>query len=821
MTLLLCSAVSVSGKSEDLRPPFNKKPYLKTCWSQANPWWLPNRSCRYGKGGPDYAWHKYPDDQVLMWKKAAKVCKPYGMTGLQLEVTLAGNGKIYWDASVKKVADGFLEAGNGFKLALFLAVHKAPSLEVAFKQFDNLFDKLRVVLKDHPAIYRLDGAPVMTVYTPSVYSPENWQKIISHVEKKYGRIIILANAWNGGLRNSRKVLSQYLSVFDGISAYANWTDEGQRKFYTMASKLMHENFPQKIFEASVHNAYTVHFHFGGTIPKLMEKYFRSWDNVIQAKPDSIVMTNFFDIYENSRVLPSYELDDILLRTAQYYLEKWRGDKLSLRKSPDIYVSNYTNVLLGQNALFEIDVFPSAVNYTQADITLEICDAKGKVLHAFPPEVVKFDILSHKTFTVPSIKYANELAFFPRLKIKTAQGEQITDLFPPSMLVSGMRPHLLWWSRSLRNMLVINKGTKMWSLNTATNGDIIKYPDCGLAVIQSDAVSNYSGGRNQGGGTLRIMRNGREIVRESSWGLNLDRSLELPNPIAALDWYSLELVNQNDCRYLSAPIWVSGTRAGQTVKLPVFDTNDRIKEINISADRVPFFYYPCNFDTGSLLLDCSGYQHNGFLGGSGYGGGHLDRTAYRHEHLGGLKKQRQPNSPEFIQDGNKNGFYRFKGKQYITIQGGTAFPYASTYEIAIRPEKNGKETGIIGSGNNQLQLSLNPQGYVKVERSSELEGEGGSMNHKSISVSVLSREPVTFKKWNRIAVVYDLEKLSLYLNGKLQGEQSIPPMRGHEVLNVLIVGAKCRRYWQPYEYFSGDIKDIRIYGRNLSSDEFLK
>ncbi len=822
---LLCYGAVISTASsatiqKDLRPKFDKTTYMKSCWSQANPWWRPSRSCRYGAGGPDYAWNNFPKDEKLMWQKVAEVCKPYGLSGVQFEVTLERNGSISWQKSFKNAADGFQAAGNGFKTSLFVSVHKGPENK-AVEQFENLFKKLWPTLKNHPAVYRLNGAPVLIIYTPATYSPETWHKMVTNVEKKYGKIIILANAWTKRLRESPEVLREYLKVFDGISAYANWTDAGQRKFHAMASKIMHEEFPYKIFEASVHNTYTVHFHYGGTIPDLNEKYLKSWTDTIASKPDAIVITNFFDIYENSRIFPSYELDDVLLRTAQYHLDKWRGKKTSKRKGLDVYVSNFTNVLLGQPALFEVLSFPAENQYSKLSLTLEICDAKGKILHTFPSMTLKQNTIDRKVFKLDSLEFADKLALLPKVKIQSRNYKQVIDSFPPTMLVAGMRAHLLWWSRSLRNMLNINKGTKKWSINTVTNGHTMHYPEYGLAVIQSDAISNSSGNWNQGGGTVRIMRNGREIQRKSQWSLDMAQSILLPDPISSLDWYNLELVNNHGCRYISSPIWISGDRYGKQVKLPVISNKHGITEININADRIPFFYYPCNFDAGPLLIDYSGYRHNGFLGGSGYGGGHLARTAYRHEHLGGLKKKKKINSPLFINDKTTGGYYRFNGNQYITIQGGTAFPYASTYEISIKPEKTGKAMGIIGAGNNQIQLSIDPQGYIIVERSSAIEAAGGQKVSSKISVSVRSKKAVKFGKWTRIAAVYDLKNLSLYLDGELQDRKSIAPMSAHEMLNVVIIGGKCRNVWQPYQYYSGDIKKIRIYGRDLSPDEFLK
>jgi hypothetical protein len=144
--------------------------------------------------------------------------------------------------------------------------------------------------------------------------------------------------------------------------------------------------------------------------------------------------------------------------------------------------------------------------------------------------LKQNTIDRKVFKLDSLEFADKLALLPKVKIQSRNYKQVIDSFPPTMLVAGMRAHLLWWSRSLRNMLNINKGTKKWSINTVTNGNTMHYPEYGLAVIQSDAISNSSGNWNQGGGTVRIMRNGREIQRKSQWSLDMAQSILLPDPI---------------------------------------------------------------------------------------------------------------------------------------------------------------------------------------------------------------------------------------------------------------------------------------------------
>ena len=808
---------------KDLRPSFDKRPYLKTCWTQANPWFLPDRLSTEGacKGGPDYAWHRYSQDHVQMWKKVAGIIKPYGMTGIQFELNSLLDGKLIFQEVMLRALEGLKQAGNGVKLMVKWTGHKTTP-EKQIKQFDNLFRELWKTMKTHPNYYRLNGAPVLVVYSSNYVTAERWKKMIDLVEKKYGKIIILANAFKPKLKKSPEIFRKYMQVFDGMTVYANWTSGEQKRFYDMISDIMHNEFPQKIFEISVHNTYTVHYRHSGQFPELNEKYLDSWQDTLSRKPDSLTLTNFFDIYENSRIIPSYELDDIILRTAQFYLEKWRDEKVTQRDKIDIYVSNFTNVLLGKKAKFEVISFPVKNSAENIKITLQLCNAAGKILHEFPSQTFSSRKFKRLVFTVPTTRFIDELALLPRLKVLSGSYRRTTELFPPTMLAVGMRPHVLWWSRSLKNMNNLSSDSRQWLLNNLPAGSVLKYPEDSLAVIRAKLTSNKNvSPSNHYGSLLRIMRNGVEIKRIKRSIFDMSESLELPNPLSSLDWYSLEIVDASERRYLSAPIWVSGKRFGKKVKVPILD-NDIRKIVTVNADRVPFFHYPCKMDNGPILLDRSGYRHNGYLGAKGYSGGHLKRTAYHFEQVGGLKFLKNESAPKFFKEG-KGGFYRFSGKEHIAIQGGTAFPYSATYEIAIRPRRTGRKMTLLASMNDQVKISLAPDGKVIVLRSMKKNGKWKKPFFES-------KSPVEFDSWNRIAVVYDLKQMSLYIDGQFQGSMLVPPiikatekdkLPAHEAMNSIFIGSAIKNWYHPdAPHFEGDIKEIRIYGRNLSPAEFL-
>ena len=111
--------------------------------------------------------------------------------------------------------------------------------------------------------------------------------------------------------------------------------------------------------------------------------------------------------------------------------------------------------------------------------------------------------------------------------------------------------------------------------------------------------------------------------------------------------------------------------------------------------------------------------------------------------------------------------------------------------------------------------------VRAARRSENEGPNGVPRIGSfVERKVESSVKLVPGKWVKIQVLYDLKNLALYVDGAHQGEVASRPIVNHERQTHLIVGAKCGWVWNPKDNFKGDIRGIRVYGRNLSPSEFL-
>ena len=805
-TLIVAALAGVlaAHAAEDHRPTFDKTPYIGTVWSQANPWWLPNKDRVYGRGGPDFAWDRYPRDHVAMWKKVAERCHRYGITGLQMEIIVKNANFV---DEYENALEGFRQSGTGMKAGIFLT---GGSTE---EEFLRTFDKLMPIASKHPNAYLLNGMPVAVIYYLQAFKPADWGKIIEAVEKKHGRIIWLMNA----AQCKEEWLREALPHVDGISMYANWYVGSQRKRFDWIGRLMREEYPQKIFEAAAHTTWAVQFHYGGIWPRLTRKFRESCEVTVAAEPDAFQITNWFDTYENSRAMPSYELDDSMLRIAEHHIARWRGEPVRETDQPDLYVSNYINVLLGQPIAVEVIGFPVKGDDKTVRIQVELVDGAGNLLHTFPAEEMVLDDLKAAVFEIGSENFAGQRAVVPRLRYTWRGHEQKTNPFPQTILVTSIRAHPLFWSRSVRRMIKMG-GTKEWKLNGVTNGGTVRWQGDREDFIHSAATAEPADGeRKERSAWVRILRNGREIDRFAWEDLNFSHLLQIPNPVDTLDWYSLELENDDGGKYLSPPIWVtSGSREGM-VSLPILLPDDSVKTVEVEAARVPFFHYRCDRETGQYLYDSSGYRHHGRISAGRRVNARLQATAYRHEHYGIVRH----NPPKLRQDPDGTGWLQFEGEDFAMIQGGTAFPYACTYELSVRPDAIGEAKAILGTPNGQMSIKILADGIIRAARTQALEGKGGQGPTPANTVEIRSKVPLKAGEWARIAVVYDMKEMTLYINGEKQGAVSAAPNRDHERINVVVFGGGCEFPYYSSPAFKGGIRDVRIYGRNLAPEEFLR
>ena len=806
--IFILFAVCCSGFSSapDYRPKFDKSPYKGTVWTQVNPWWFPAKGRVDDSGGPNYARKKhYAAEQ---WGSAAADSYKYGRLNWQVELHVPAPGFANLMKEMMKQAQK-LKVDTKFSIFLVYYAKGPKNLQKEIDATVRQLDMLKEEFKSSPSIFRVNGAPVISVYTPGYFKPEEWGKVIPAVEKKCGKFIWLLNTCRSPLADSDPVkgaawVKRYIPYFDGVSQYGNYSSTSQQIHDKWLSELMHKEYPHKILELSCQNTYSNHFHFGGTPTKLSLKWRKSFDSVMAAKPDSIVMTNFFDHYENSMILPCYEREDFLLRYAEKRIADWRSESFRKEKTPELVVTNYASIQIGCQKLdFEVIGFPIESEHKKVTLTLDICNTAGKILHTFPEKEMDLTNLSVAEFSVPSEDFSKERGIVPRLRYKWNGKDYKMNYNPMTLISPSIRSYWMFWARSTKNALICNIAKEEWYLNETKAGGTALWQDDGIATFTAFVKPVRGKTARHGGGAVRIMRNGLEHyrTRNKQGDMNLTRSILIPSPADALNWYHMELENSAGNRYQTLPIWVTNNRRQGYVKMPIL-ANKIIKEVEVEKAAVPYFYYPCNRDDGALLVDRAGYMHNGRMNGSGYGGGHLGYTGYYHYHNGAVAPMR---NPVFARDKDGKGYLKYQGKEYILVMGGTAFPGAFTYEISIRPSRIGTKMGVLGTFYNQINVQVEPDGRLKAFRN---------------GANIYSKTKLQAGEWYKIAVVYDLKKLKLYLNGKLEAQASAIPISYHGAMNHMSIGSLFRTLFKTCDYFYGDIREIRLYGRNLPESEFL-
>ncbi len=833
---LLLLGISIGAIAEetpkDLRPKFDKRAYCGTLWTHVNPWWKPNKP-RTGcpLGGPNYARKLYPQNNALgyransvgYWKEAMRECQAKGMTGWQFELVVHTPG--YAD-TLKEAVQAAEELGD-FKLQIFVDLIRdacGGSVEGAIQKLFEQFDLIAEEYKHSEAFFRIDGAPILAVYTSYDFSPDEWLQIQSAFESRYGKAIWLANYWwkTYSADTKQEELRAYMPVFDGCTAYADWAD--QDEIDRRISEVMHNEFPHKIYEAAVHNSWSVHYTHVGVNPHASRKYRTSWESIRKAKPDAVTMTNLFDHWENSLILPCYEREDFLLRYGELMMSQLYGKPFAMRKQPEVVVTSYIDMVAGwRDLLFEVITFPIDDSEKVYSYELELLDESGQVVHAFPKKTIKLDIVHTNVFTIPSSSFVGRL-LIPRLRGFWRDEPCAPLTLPPVWVDPALRNSMMFWARSTANALHSKDGSHDWTLNGMHPGEVV---DWNATQGRGLLAANLEPEEGQTVTCVRVMRNGEEFTSFRHGDLKVHLQTTLPCPLLNDDYYWLEMECADGNRFESLPIWVSARKDNAHTFLP--DMNGSFMAVTLPAGRFPTFYYPCSHDAGQKLVDIGGLQHNGRFNmeqpAEPFGA--LERTGYRH-FVDDMNFVAVPNL--FQTDSDGRGFMHLgESKGFFMMAGSSSFSYSCTYEISLRPAAIGHRMGILGTANGNLNLFLDEAGHVVAQRNmaancnaaididkgNEIETEAETVN-----VSIVSKEPLKAGEWAKVAVVYDCRTLYLYLNGMLQGTATGFPVASHAVVNFLCIGCSLHFLQEPYDFFNGDFRDVRLSGRPLLMEELL-
>ena len=841
LSLVGVSLLSMGSRAE--RPPVDRKAVEKKIFVHCNPWFPIDVVGKHTVGGPNVPWEHYTGGTP--WKRSMEVLSGYGVNGILLEI----NEPTYEIPVFRKLLDG---APDGFQILMHFGFYSKTIDETV----TNIRNVLRPYAKDlagSPHILRLNGRPVLFVYClNNGRTVDYYREVFTRIDREVCPMTYLfcySDLWMKGGWNEAKfetLVRDYLRVFDGVSTYSfSYEDvRVQRREARVLSKVMREN-PGKVFFGGAFTTWTQPFVQAGLEVHLSRNWRESVDLWMSPSvgADAIELTNLFDHFEQSLVYPCYEREDLLLRYLQYAASCWRATPFPREKEPELVLCNYETAQLGWTPLdFEILGFPIDSPVTEVEASIQICDTAGRVLKTLGPRKMDLSRFSSEWFSVPSIDFASERAVVPRLVYRWNGKDRVAPYNPMTILSPSARNYRMYWARSTRNAYerrVREGDSEDWTLDGVHPGGTRRSTADGLGVFSS-RISYHLQDGNPKRGYFRsgVRRDGVEFefTNERHFALTSTLALQLPVPGGALHWYSLEIENRHGRRWQSLPIWETDGSRDRLVTMPILNATNGIVRCEIEDCRVPFFYWPCRRDGLELLLDESGYVHNGHFSTStsgGYNGiNYIGYNLYHNSsvgHAAGFKTL-------FRMDADGRGAIEFGGEDFCKVAGGTAFPGASTYEISVKPKSLGTRMGLLNTSAGHVLLSILPDGRVRAARRAAPISGADQFAYRW--PEVVSRRSIPPNAWTRIAVVYDLEKIALYVDGELQGTSDAPPCyvdlgwgsksnvtTSHENHNLLMIGAETDvtdiDNYKSLNRFKGRLREIRAYGRNLSPEEFLK
>ena len=823
------------------RPALERGPFSKSVWVHANPWFPIHVDPGDSRGGPKMPWINYSKDE--MWEKGFRLIKSYGVDGVVCEIGYSKWYPLGWTDVYRQMLDAAGRVGGDFRVGIFIGALQDTPEEFVEKNLP-LLRPFKEDFRANPHMARIGNRPLVTVYTPARYTPEGWQKVFATFEAEFGPMAFLFNyaeyrIAGQGMPYFEAKLREYLPVFDGVTSYACWKDDvATQKEQAGVLKRVFADFPGKVFQPSAFSNHSRLSDFNAMEIPLSRGWRESVDLWLSEDPDAVMLTNLFDHFENSIVYPCYEREDLWMRYLQYALSKWRGSAFPKERTPELVLCNHVSVLAGWKDLeYEVLGFPIDAEEKTVKVAVQLCDTAGRVLKTLGPETMLLDEFRVVRFGVPSAEFVQERGVVPRLVYKWNGKIRKANYNPMTVISPSMRTSHEFWARSTKNELRVEGGDEaatLWELDGIMPGGTRVPRDGGYGTVYWGglaATAKVDGDVRSGCVRAVLKRDFEEwhsADADAGFGGKRIHSVPMQNCGGSLHWYYLELENAFGRRFQTLPVWeTDGARAGK-VPMPVIQSDGTIVEQAIEGSRVPYFHYPMSHDDGQLVMDASGYGHNACVDDSKYFSPEegLSHTGFNHYHNGAY----QLFTPSlYRRDPDGTGYLHFDGTHSVRVMGGTAFPAASTYEVCLRVPVFGKDMGVFGTDRGQVQLDVLPDGRLRAARRKP------PVKGRVEMVEVYSVKPLETNRWTRVAVVYDLRKLGLYVDGGLQGEVAVAPNRvrfdwgvtlgdyfaSHEQCNHLMIGSGHKGSYYPDREFVGDLRDVRIYGRNLNPKEFLK
>lgn len=680
LSLVLCLLASSSVDAADSRPPFDKSGRVGKIFSHVNDWKFQtftqepmdlDRLLGDSNGSieQDFAYNAHKMEE-------------FGISGIYLQNNLG-------IAPLDAVLEAFRKADNGRTVALFATRPPNASLnpgagveanaEAIARGWIEELRPLNEVMRNHPNYDRVDGYPVIVCYggAPAPRA-EWWAAAVQRVESELGRFVWLRSNhfWD------EKSLEEWIPHLDGITQYSTHGVSFTR-FHEVAEP-MHERWSGKIFEA---NAGVTHqsviqgsvgrdWGYGTEFLRFTLEY------ALGLRPDTLHITNWNDVEENSHIAPSYIRWDSLLRIIRARTREFRGLGEPERVEAELIVTNKIDLILGQMLDIEVLGLPMAPGSKPVTLDLRLSDDAGREIHRFPPRAVRYDKLHAEQFRVQSADLGEGMppaAVYPVLFYEQDGQRHGPYRLRPTRLRLGQTPTDLAWMTPLSawrpdfaaSWAVALPGTRVDWKSLKSGGSAGDATTLGEVLFVSPGdprpvfVYRTIAPAEQGLPTeTRLLLNGtglsdfpRRQSHEGGTTTWFKRSHDAPNTWLEIETFEYKYrkysfgsevlhVREPSSLWVSLPIHLArdlSETALVRVPVPLMPEDDaygritenprmrwesldyrmnEVRELSVPLSRIPVFHYGFDFGTGEMVLDQSGYDHHGWMGDQRTRTGHM-------------------------------------------------------------------------------------------------------------------------------------------------------------------------------------------------------
>ena len=320
-----------------------------------------------------------------------------------------------------------------------------PRLKNTEKMFDSI-DKTLV----SPAVFKHNGALVISSYHGEVFSPEQWKKILAPYRKRYGNKVLFTAelrgtgyGMNAHFRKTngkpsleytegiKKRIRSYLDVVDGVNFSASNHLNNKKKGFpeNVLSIEAYENYiipvfvsvlaekkydGKKLLGLSAHKGYTQVRHTASNLDDEGTRGMRqSITASLEANCDFIIMPEWNEINENTHVEPL--VSNALTNVRVINALRGKSTPAVEKIFPDIILSFRQDNDLAAPIPIELLGLPEK-NGVQSSVTLHLYSIDGKKVKSFPQVKFSHRAVEEKFFMERAGNYAAYRCLIPELEI---------------------------------------------------------------------------------------------------------------------------------------------------------------------------------------------------------------------------------------------------------------------------------------------------------------------------------------------------------------------------------------------------------------------